>query len=109
MSTPSPKDYTVLICHHVLYVDCILTGFIAYWSSNKILFCSVLFTSLSNCMMSSSVAMEILCITNIGPISSKKIADVAKNCCSFQIVFSMKISRKIGNVLENSLFKFKLA
>ena len=42
MSTPSPKDYTVLICHHVLYVDCILTGFIAYWSSNKILFCSVL-------------------------------------------------------------------
>ena len=38
MSTPSPKDYTVLICHHVLYVDCILTGFIAYWSSNKILF-----------------------------------------------------------------------
>ena len=43
MSTPSPKDYTVLICHHVLYVDCILTGFIAYWSSNKILFCSVLF------------------------------------------------------------------
>ena len=35
MSTPSPKDYTVLICHHVLYVDCILTGFTAYWSSNK--------------------------------------------------------------------------
>ena len=38
MSTPSPKDYTVLICHHVLYVYCILTGFIGYWSSNKIMF-----------------------------------------------------------------------
>ena len=29
-------------------------------------------------MMSSSVAMEILCITNIGSISSKKIAGVEK-------------------------------
>ena len=31
-----------------------------------------MFTSLPNCMMSSSVAMEILCITNIGSISSVK-------------------------------------
>ena len=27
--------------HQVLYIDCILTCFIAYWISNKILFCSV--------------------------------------------------------------------
>ena len=40
ISTPSPKDYTVLICQHVLYVDCILMGFKAYWNLNKILFCS---------------------------------------------------------------------
>ena len=32
-----------------------------------------MFTSLPNFMMSSSVAMEILCIKNIGAISSKKI------------------------------------
>ena len=31
------------------------------------------FTSSPNCMMLSSVAMEILCVTNIGSISSKKI------------------------------------
>ena len=37
-----------------------------------------MFTSLTNCMMSTSVAMEILCITNIGSISSKKIAGVEK-------------------------------
>ena len=37
-----------------------------------------MFTSLPNCMMSLSVAMEILCITNIGSISSKKIAGVEK-------------------------------
>ena len=37
-----------------------------------------MFTSSSICMMSSSVAMEILCITNIGSISSKKIAGVEK-------------------------------
>ena len=37
-----------------------------------------MFTSLPNCMMSSSVAMEILCFTNIGSISSKKIAGVEK-------------------------------
>ena len=35
-----------------------------------------MFTSSQNYMMSSSVAMEILCITNIGSISSKKIAGV---------------------------------
>ena len=35
-------------------------------------------TSSPNCMMSSSVAMEILCITNIGSIYSKKIAGVEK-------------------------------
>ena len=39
-----------------------------------------MFTSSPNCMMSSSVAMEILCITNIGSISQKKIA-VLKKCC----------------------------
>ena len=33
-----------------------------------------MFTSSPNCMMSLSVAMEILCITNIGSISSKQIA-----------------------------------
>ena len=37
-----------------------------------------MFTSSPNCMTSSSVAMEILCITNIGSISSKKIAGVEK-------------------------------
>ena len=37
-----------------------------------------MFTYLPNCMMSSAVAMEILCITNIGSISSKKIAGVEK-------------------------------
>ena len=37
-----------------------------------------MFTSSPNCMTSSSVAMEMLCITNIGSISSKKIAGVEK-------------------------------
>ena len=37
-----------------------------------------MFMSSPNCMMSSSVAMEILCFTNIGSISSKKIAGVEK-------------------------------
>ena len=39
-----------------------------------------IFTSSPNCMTSSSVAMEILCITNIGSISlkQKKIAGVEK-------------------------------
>ena len=37
-------------------------------------------------MMSSSVAMEILCITNIVYISSKKIADVEKLLQKCQIV-----------------------
>ena len=37
-----------------------------------------MFTLLPNCMMPSSVAMEILRITNIGSISSKKIAGVEK-------------------------------
>ena len=37
-----------------------------------------MFMSSPNGMMSSSVAMEILCITNIGSISSKKIAGVEK-------------------------------
>ena len=37
-----------------------------------------MFTKSPNCLMSSSVAMEILCITNIGFISSKKIAGVEK-------------------------------
>ena len=35
-------------------------------------------TSSPNCMMSSSVAMEILCITYIVSISSQKIAGVEK-------------------------------
>ena len=35
-------------------------------------------TSQPICMMSSAVAMEILCITYIGSISSKKIAGVEK-------------------------------
>ena len=38
-------------------------------------------------MMSSSVAMEILCITNSGSISSKKIAGVAKIVVKCRIVF----------------------
>ena len=37
-----------------------------------------MFTTSPNCMMSSSVAMEILRITNIGSNSSKKIAGVEK-------------------------------
>ena len=37
-----------------------------------------MFTSSPNYMMSSPVAMEILCITNIGSIFSKKIAGVEK-------------------------------
>ena len=37
-----------------------------------------MYTSSLNCMMSSSGAMEILCITNIGSTSSKKIAGVEK-------------------------------
>ena len=37
-------------------------------------------------MMSSSVAMEILCITNIGSISSKKIAGLEKLLSKCQIV-----------------------
>ena len=37
-------------------------------------------------MMSLSVAMEILCITNIGSISSKKIAGVQKMLQKCQIV-----------------------
>ena len=37
-----------------------------------------MFTSSPNCMMSSSIDMEILCITNIGSISSKKIVGVEK-------------------------------
>ena len=45
-----------------------------------------MFTSLPNYMMSSSVAMEILCITNIGSISSKKIAGVEKLLYKCQIV-----------------------
>ena len=49
-----------------------------------------MFTSSPNCMMSSSVAMEILCITNIGSISSKKIAGVEKiavKMSDFNIVY----------------------
>ena len=37
-----------------------------------------MFTSSPNCMMSSAVVMEILYVTNIGSISSKKIAGVEK-------------------------------
>ena len=43
-------------------------------------------TSSPNCMVSSFVAMEILCITNIGSISSKKIAGVEKMLEKCQIV-----------------------
>ena len=45
-----------------------------------------MFTSSPKCMMSSSVAMEILCITNIGSISSKKIAGVETLLLKSQIV-----------------------
>ena len=45
--------------------------------------------------MSSSVAMEILCITNIGSISSKKIAGVEKLLQKCQIViFFVEILQK---------------
>ena len=37
-------------------------------------------------MMSSSVAMEILCITNIGSISSKKIVGVEKMLLKMSVV-----------------------
>ena len=67
------------------------------------------FTSSPNCMMSSSVAMEILCITNIGSIYSKKIAGVEKLLLKCQIlIFLLKICRNIWNELENILLKFKL-
>ena len=66
-------------------------------------------------MMSSSVAMEILCITNIGSISSKKIAGVEKiavkmsDCnifyLNFEEIFEMywKISDnvQISKITEN--------
>ena len=45
-----------------------------------------MFTSSPNCMMSSSVAIEILWITNFGSISSKKIAGVEKLLSKCQIV-----------------------
>ena len=45
-------------------------------------------TSSPTCMMSSSVAMDILCTTNIGSISSKKIAGVEKLLYKCQIVIS---------------------
>ena len=50
-----------------------------------------------NCMMSPSVAMEMLCITNIGSISSKKIAGVEKllQKCQIVIFLWMKICRNI--------------
>ena len=45
-----------------------------------------MFTSSPKCMTSSSVAMEILCITNISSFSSKKIAGVEKMLQKCQIV-----------------------
>ena len=48
-----------------------------------------------NCMMSSPVTMEIVCITNIGSISSKKIAGVEKLQLKCQIViFFVEILQK---------------
>ena len=80
-----------------------------------------MFTSLPNCMMSSSVAMEILCITNIGCISSKKIAGVEKLLYKCQIVIffienlqkylkctekhSVKVQKSIGT--ENKIIQSK--
>ena len=60
-----------------------------------------MFTSSPNCMMSSSVAVEILCITNIGSISSKKIAGVEKlllkcHIVTFFIENLQKYSKCIG-------------
>ena len=43
-------------------------------------------TSSPNCTMSSSDAIETLCITNIGSISSKRIAGVEKNAVKCQNV-----------------------
>ena len=65
-----------------------------------------IFTSSPICMMPSSVAMEILCITNIGSISSQKIG-VENRCKMSDCNILSKIGRSIRNVLENILFKFK--
>ena len=55
-----------------------------------------MFTSSPNCMMASSVATEILCITNIGSVSSKKIAGVEQLLLKCQIViFFIEICRNI--------------
>ena len=68
-----------------------------------------MFISSPNFMMSSYVAMEILCITNVGSISSKKIAGVEKMLLKCQIVmFFIENFKNIRNVLENILLKFKL-
>ena len=50
-------------------------------------------TSAPNCMISSSVAMETLCITNIGSIFQKKIAGVEKNAVKMSDcnIFLLKI------------------
>ena len=61
-----------------------------------------MFTSSPNCMMSSSVAMEILCITNVGFISSKKIAGVIKLLLKCQIVIFL-----IENLQKNSKYTGK--
>ena len=57
-------------------------------------------------MMPSAVAMEILCVTNIGSISSKKITVVEKNVvkCRFAIFLlqRQKYFKHTGNVLFES-------
>ena len=54
------------------------------------------FTSLQQFIMSSAVAMDILCITNIGSISSENTSGVKKIPVKCQIVICfVQISRNI--------------
>ena len=60
-------------------------------------------------MMTSSVAMEIFCITNIGSISSTKIAGVEKLLLKSHIViFFIENLQKYLKCTGNILLKFKL-
>ena len=55
-------------------------------------------------MMSSSVAMEILCIINIGSISSKKIAGVENRCkCQIVIFFIENLQKYLKCTEKHSV------
>ena len=54
-----------------IYIIFLSRGIIKFISGAELKWLTV-FTSSTICMMSSAVAMEIVCITNIGSISSEK-------------------------------------